>query len=131
MPDLTRLGAKWLDDQMRLHGRTQVAYQRGATIAPELPATIGRPQGEMVDAGGGGQMQARWQSFVLTVDDLRTANLWPPQLDDEIVVPETAETVKGTGGRFRVQSPFGQPPWHYSDEHGVAVRIQTVRSRDS
>lgn len=110
------------------HGRTEVRYVRDGA-EKKLAAGLGVVRSESLESGGA-SFGTREQDFIFTTQDLVDRGFWPPQLGDEIKVPQTAESIAGQSGVFVVSSPAGLDPWRPSDEHGIATRIHTTRISD-
>lgn len=117
MRDMIADGARWLDDQRRLHMAVNVTYRPAAGLfAVTVPATIGLSRYETVDAAG---QLLRYESrdYFISTRDMKHE----PKRGDTIT-----ELVDGNAQSYLVAGPpGGGNVWSWADRGQQIRRIHT------
>lgn len=118
MGDMLQSGTTWLEGQRDAHLSHDVTYSRGADEVT-LSATVGRSDFETHTEFGIETAEAR-DYLVLAADLVLAGSAVEPVRGDQIT-----ETIGGVEHVFEVRAPGGAPPWRWSDQNRLTMRIHT------
>lgn len=132
MSNLLADGFTWLEGQRHLFASSPVTYRRGASSVA-LSATAGTRMYEVED-GMGGAVSFESRDYLLRAVDLVIGGV--------LVLPELGDTIEEVVGVvtyvYQVLSPgtvpgsnsASEPPWRYSDDGRLTLRIHTKLVKD-
>ena len=120
MPNLLEVGSQWLAGKLKEFASKSVLYRRGSQEVP-VSATVGRTLLKLQDGFGGVRMEWTDRDFLIAAADL--------VLNGTRVLPERGDQIRETLGSrtfvYEVMAPGQEPPWRWSDEFRVLLRIHT------
>lgn len=120
MPNLLEFGSQWLAGKLKAFAAKPVVYRRGNSDVT-VSATVGRTLLKLQDGLGGVRMEWTDRDFLIAATDL-VMNGIP-------VLPERGDQIRETQGSrtfvYEVMAPGQEPPWRWSDEFRVLLRIHT------
>jgi hypothetical protein len=119
MPNLLKIGAEWLAEQLAAHAAETVYFHRppvASGSASAIPAVLGRSEFD-VDQGDGGLVRIIAHDFIVAVADFEFGE---PAEGDRFIVGTL-----GAGEVYEAMSIPGEPAWRYTDEFRTQYRIHT------
>ena len=120
MPNLLESGSQWLAGKLKAFAAKSVVYRRGNADVT-VSATVGRTLLKLQDGMGGVRMEWTDRDFLIAAADLVLAGT--------PVLPERGDQIRETQGSrtfvYEVMAPGQEPPWRWSDEFRVLLRIHT------
>lgn len=120
MSDLLKDSSTWLEAQCAAFRTSTVTYRRGVATV-EVDAEVGHSDFDIVSDEG---VVEQWESrdFLIAAADLILGGVEVlPAIGDEIV-----ETIGSDDLVYSVMAPTSdQPPWRYSDQWRITLRVHT------
>lgn len=119
MANKLRNAADWLNRKLKQHAGESLVYSRGVHSVT-LTAPLGKTLLQLQDSMGGTRMEWTDADFLITAEDLI--------LNGSQVTPERGDRIRwtDTAGNvivFQVQTIPSEPPWRWSDEFRITMRV--------